>query len=340
MKFCSIAFVFWLFGGLVGLHHFYLGRDRQGFLWATTFGGFFLGWLKDFSALSRYTEESNTGYPLRAARRPSFWSELHRFLGFVILGYFYRSVFINAIPNDSNFYAHLHFLIAPLGVAFSSYLISNIGHITCSFKYPLIGAYIGEILFGKNHLFLDKPNVLLIVFVSVIFCVVGWRERQRKDSLGYSQRFLLWSLLGLAFLGLWGSFLYHNAEIEINVNGVTSSIKFSKVVKDFFMSPEWKELCEKLKDFFWTLWKTRDLRETWDFMQKDILYSQLKTCLKNLGFNSTVKVEEVSIEEIKKAYKELAKKFHPDKNPNNETAKNMFIEITECHETLLKYKKN
>jgi molecular chaperone DnaJ len=38
--------------------------------------------------------------------------------------------------------------------------------------------------------------------------------------------------------------------------------------------------------------------------------------------------------EIKKAYRNLAKKYHPDANPGNKAAENKFKEISEAHEVL------
>ena len=39
-------------------------------------------------------------------------------------------------------------------------------------------------------------------------------------------------------------------------------------------------------------------------------------------------------DEIKKAYRKLSMKYHPDKNPNNDEAANKFMEINEAHAIL------
>ena len=39
-------------------------------------------------------------------------------------------------------------------------------------------------------------------------------------------------------------------------------------------------------------------------------------------------------DEIKKAYKALAKKYHPDLNPDSKTAESKFKEINEAYEVL------
>lgn len=53
------AYVCWLFGGIFGLHLFYLERDAHAFLTWSTLGGYGLGWLADITKIPRYVRECN-----------------------------------------------------------------------------------------------------------------------------------------------------------------------------------------------------------------------------------------------------------------------------------------
>ena len=55
-----VAYLLWLIGGCVGLHHLYLGRDRQAFIWWSTLGGVFgFGFLRDFTRIGEYVDDAN-----------------------------------------------------------------------------------------------------------------------------------------------------------------------------------------------------------------------------------------------------------------------------------------
>jgi len=56
---------------------------------------------------------------------------------------------------------------------------------------------------------------------------------------------------------------------------------------------------------------------------------EFKDYYKILGVDKTATKEEIS-----KAFRKLAVKYHPDKNPNNKAAEEKFKEITEAHEVL------
>lgn len=55
-----LTYLISLIGGLFGLHHLYLGRTQHALLWATTCGGFFVGFIYEFIfLLPKYIGEAN-----------------------------------------------------------------------------------------------------------------------------------------------------------------------------------------------------------------------------------------------------------------------------------------
>lgn len=54
------AYLLWLFGGLFGAHHVYLGRDDQAFVYISTLGGYVgFGWLRDIYRIPAYVADAN-----------------------------------------------------------------------------------------------------------------------------------------------------------------------------------------------------------------------------------------------------------------------------------------
>ena len=101
-----IAYVLWLVGGWLGLHLFYLGRDRHAFTWWCTAGGCFgIGWLRDLVRIPEYVEDANDEHSftefLKARIKrgnPSF--SIVRFIGEVMVGWLFGHLLRAAIPED------------------------------------------------------------------------------------------------------------------------------------------------------------------------------------------------------------------------------------------------
>lgn len=62
MKSKSTMFLLWLFGGMFGLHRFYVGKTMSGLLFAFTGGFCVLGWALDFFKLGAMVDEYNAKF--------------------------------------------------------------------------------------------------------------------------------------------------------------------------------------------------------------------------------------------------------------------------------------
>ena len=339
MKHCPIALFLWMFGGFFGLHHFYLGRDKQGFLWATSCGGFVIGWIRDFFCLRTYTEEANRPYPT-VRRRPYITANLHRVVGILMFSSLYSTIIENAIPVDEmseNVYFWVKLLLTPLGTAFGAYMVSNVGRICCRWTYPLIGAYAGEVLFGSWHLLMESHNGLMLGVVVVAAVALGWRMRRgRREDRNLCLRAAIWAGMGALVLSLWFSYGYYNAEIYIEETNET--LKVRKLFVDFLNSPAWEELRRVIADIITVLWESNgDYDEAWRTLSEGVAVSQIRHAKKTLRFEDhSSDVRDITEEVLKKHYRELAKEWHPDHHQGNmkKEAQEKFIEIKRSYELL------
>ena len=59
-KSLKVAYGLWFLFGWLGVHHFYLRRDRHAFFTFVTLGGVFgIGWFRDLFNLPRYVDDVN-----------------------------------------------------------------------------------------------------------------------------------------------------------------------------------------------------------------------------------------------------------------------------------------
>ncbi len=342
MYYYCCTFLCWLFGGWFGLHHFYLGRDSHGFLWANSFGGFIIGWLRECSRLKSYTDDANKTNDQLAmdGEQASVFSNITRIIGMFIFGIFYRRIFFNSIPDDLSpplLYNVIILLVAPLGTTLATYLISNTGVLKCSFKYPLIGAYIGELLFGHIHIFWGEVNAMLVMLCTVIPTVMYWKQRRvRRNKRSCCNRLLLWSSLGILFCLLWTSNVYYN--VELYVDELDQNVKLRVILKDLFDSPEWQDLKKEMKNLLYTLWESGgDYDKTWFLFQEGIATTRIQKALEVFELDHRINIDsEITESVLTKRYHELVIKWHPDKHPPSEKdhAQDMFIQIQESYKIL------
>ena len=57
----TVSWILLTFGGVFGLHRFYLGRWKSGLLWLFTGGLFGIGWAFDFLSMNEMVQEANLG---------------------------------------------------------------------------------------------------------------------------------------------------------------------------------------------------------------------------------------------------------------------------------------
>lgn len=163
-----IAYLLWLFGGLFGAHHLYLGNDLQAFIWWTTLGGYFgMGWIGEAFRIPEMVREANEdpGYIERLVYmmrtpKPSFSTS--RFLFAIMVGYLWAQLFMLAIPQDKFAgidWSYLHWLVPFIGalgtkkqqtfsieIAYTTYFILySFVHFMChSFQVFIWLAILGE----------------------------------------------------------------------------------------------------------------------------------------------------------------------------------------------------
>lgn len=87
-------------GGMLGLHHIYLKRPHQCFLWCVSFGGYGVGLVRDFFLIPRYAAEASGRVQCRGERPPMRVVEVVGMLAFAShMGWLARSVLPAAPPS-------------------------------------------------------------------------------------------------------------------------------------------------------------------------------------------------------------------------------------------------
>lgn len=125
------TYLFWLFGGFFGLHHFYLGRDKHAFITISLFGGYFgCGVLRDLWRLPEYIRDANNDKnyldwlheQMRLYKRPP--CSFVRQSASLFVGSVYAHLASHAVPAEilpASVASILSILIVPLGASIGKF---------------------------------------------------------------------------------------------------------------------------------------------------------------------------------------------------------------------------
>ncbi|XP_071792139.1 dnaJ homolog subfamily C member 22-like [Asterias amurensis] len=329
-----VAYVLWWFLGWLGVHHFYLGRDRHAFVWWATGGGIFrLGWFRDLWRLPSYVDSANEEpyymerltEMIRIRKSPPF--NPSRFIGQACFGTFLGHLSMLAISEDfAVAYPIVRSLVVPFCVAIGVHIVGNIGRETGHFKWAIVGAVIPALKLISN------PHI--VVYMALLSAILFQRDRsfKRKPSQrGLCSRLFVLFVAGSMIMSLWGSALYFNASVTTS-DGET--IRFRDAVDHFFGSPIWKEFKETIKALFHEGWE-KGWENMWSRFVQSLDPEGEQNAYQVLGLSKGVTQAEIT-----KRYRTLVREMHPDKirNGNKEEAAAAFMKIQSAYETLSKIK--
>jgi len=328
-----LTYIFWAVGGWFGLHHFYLGRDSQAFIWWTLVGGYGgVGLFVDFFRIPRYVEEASfsEGYIakfleyIKEKPKPPF--SLYRFIGQVAFGNLLSWVTFAAIPEQLIMGISLWWFVVlvPLGSALGVYIVGNVGREEGSIRNALLASY-----FTLPFYTMENPKYYWSsVLAALAFRTqVKWRRTPPKKK-GLCKRVLVLSACGCLYLSLWTSFLYFNMVIT-NEHGET--IHLRDAISNLLKSPMFMELRQSL----YNLWQFYRLHGF------PTLYNEFMKKLDPFGESNALITLDLpkgaSQEQITKRWRDLSRQWHPDKFRDPEekaVAQEKFMEIKDAFDKL------
>lgn len=335
-KSLKVAYLCWLFGGLYGLHHFYLGRDKHAFITFATFGGYFcLGLLRDFWSMPEYLKDAN-GDPtymdkltqqMKTNKQPP--SSMVRQTGLMIVGNLFALLIGYAIPREllsDIAIKAIEIVLVPFGSALGVWLVGNVGRHQGSLLKPLLAAYLTTI----PAFYLNIPVYSLTTFTSMIvfnrYCK-AWRTRTKKRSLAIRTSLIVFAVI--IYLSLWSSWLYFNCTIEDD-SGET--IKCRDALKNLVNSQGFKNLKEALNDLYEHV-KHSGFLNLWNEILQEFDLSGKSSAYATLGLTDSA-----SSFEILARYKKLSRQFHPDKEQDEQKKaanQEKFIAVQEAYRRLM-----
>uniref|UniRef100_A0A2M4BPM7 DnaJ homolog subfamily C member 22 n=1 Tax=Anopheles marajoara TaxID=58244 RepID=A0A2M4BPM7_9DIPT len=333
-----VAYLLWLFGGVFGVHHFYLRQDRRAFLWWSTLGYFGIGWLAEVLQIPAMVRDANDdprfvkefNQLLRTNRKPPF--STGRFLLAIMIGYWWGQMIMIAIPQTMFFgldWGFLHWAI-PFGVALGVWTVGNMGREKGVFWHCLVASY-GSYL--SRYFLLDEAYW----FTTMAFCCAFAFDHFSKEwnlevpkRKRMARRLITLTAAAAIYLSLWGCFVYFNGTIT---DSEGDEVPVHEALYNFLKSPWWTDLKQTLYDTL-QFAKHHGWSEVWKQIIDSMDADGEQNAYKVLGLSATA-----SQNEINTLCRSLAKETHPDKvkdESKRRAAEERFMEIQQACEVLSK----
>lgn len=248
-----VTYLLWLTVGWLGIHHLYLGRDRQAFVWWMTLGGYFgLGWIRDLWRLPEYIRLANKDprsveqlkEKMRRHEKPP--SSTVRSIGQVIVSDALGYMVLYALPLEyiPAELVPLAALPVPLAVALGAHLVGNIGEQEGGLKMTLLGAYLTYPLYFWSTHSVFWSSFSASYFFNNYSC--SWRIKARPQKPLW-RRILVFSMCCLLYTSLWASWLYFNCSITANDG---TQVKCRDSIRHFFGSPLWQDFKNVIQEMY------------------------------------------------------------------------------------------
>lgn len=336
-----ITYILWLFGGVFGLHHIYLHRDRHAFVWWCTLGGYFgLGWLFEIFKIPEYVRDANEDpvfiskfiAKMRMFKKPEF--STIRFLGEIMMSYLFGQMVMIAIPEDEFMGINWRFLLwtVPFFSALGVWLVGNIGRERGVFWHCLVAAYI---IYPLRYFVYDEAYWFTgMVFGSALAFEQfskQWRRVPPKRH-GVLRRTIVLSTCVMLYLSLWSGYFFFNGKIT---DSDGDEVPVHEAIKNFLKSPWWTDLKQTFVDT-WRFAKHNGWYETWKQIVDSIDADGEQNAYKVLGVDPTSTQSEIT-----SVWRKMSREFHPDKVKDEKlqrAAQEKFMEIQQAYEIISKNK--
>ncbi|XP_005066971.1 dnaJ homolog subfamily C member 22 [Mesocricetus auratus] len=329
-----VTYALWAFGGPVGLHHLYLGRDNHALLWMLTLGGGGLGWLCEFWKLPGFVAQANRaqGQKQRLGEGIPPLSFL-RFAAQTTVGIYFGLVALISLSSMANFYI----VGLPLAVGLGVLLVAAVGNQTSDFKNILGAAFL------MSPVFYGRP--IGILPISLAASVTAQKHRRYKTSAESETISVRLYRLGLAYLAFTGPLAY---SVLCNTTATLSYVAetLGSFLSWFSFFPLLGRLLESvflLPCRIWWLLVGDPGFTSRQFQEWEKLYEFVESFQdekRQLAYQVLGLPEGATNEEIHRTYRDLVKVWHPDHNRHQrDEAQRRFLEIQAAYEVLSQPKK-